>query len=363
MNSLKRIAHVKIPYLPLSETFIYERITKLKKFEGIILTDREMQNLTLFPFPRIYQMKEISDLSRFLQRQDVHLIHAYFGTAGVRMLPYKLETGIPMVTSFHGVDVSARLRNKNYKQLLQKLFKKGDLFFSVSYSMKRKLIKLGCPAEKIKVVKTGIDFRKYNFKPRSKPKTRTIQILSVGRLVPKKGMDLLLLAFAKVHKKHPRTKLVIVGTGQMEKQLKQLRRKLKLQNVVIISGALSHEQVRKQMMKSHIFVLASRTASNGDQEGIPNAIIEAMASGLPVVSTRHSGIPEVVRHHRTGLLAKPDSAADLAKKIESMLKYPNRWKRYTRTAYRVVKKKHDIRKQMRKVQKHYKALLQKMKKT
>ncbi|GAB7386690.1 glycosyltransferase [Bacillaceae bacterium] len=352
---------MKIPYLPLSETFIYERIKNIKGFSGYVLTDRKIRNRHLFPYRPIYHLRRIRNVPRFLRRKKTALIHAYFGRAGIRMLPHKRRAKIPMVTSFHGVDVSARVRNKRYRARLRKLFRHGELFFTVSRRMKRKLIRLGCPARKIRVVKTGIDLKKFPFKYRKPPKRKKLRILSVGRLIPKKGMDDLIRAFAIVHKKYPNTELVIVGDGKKKKKLKKLIRKLGLSQAVKLKGEMTHNEVRKEYRRAHLFCLASKTGPDGDQEGIPNALVEAMASGLPVVATRHSGIPELVIHKKTGLLAEPGNAKDLADKIKKLLKKPHLWRKFAKKARERVKKHHQIHKQVRKAETYYRNLIRRKK--
>ena len=347
------IAHVKDSYLSSSETFIYERLKNIRRFKGYVLTDRKMKNLQKFPYKPIYHMKK-RNVTKLLKKKKTSLIHAYFGSGAIRILPYKKKTKIPLVTSFHGVDVSARLMKKGYKKKLRQVFAQSKIVFAVSDYMKRRLIKLGCPAQKIKVIRTGIDLQKFPFHPKKAPgKKQVIHILSVGRLVEKKGMDVLVRAFAKVHKKFPRTRLTIIGKGKKKSELKKWICRLSLRKVVKLKGERSHSEVQKAMRKADLFVLASRTAKNKDQEGIPNALVEAMATGVPVVATTHSGIPELIQHKKSGLLAREGSVADLAKQMKKMITMKNGWPKMERVARKKVEKVHDIRKQVRKAEKLY----------
>lgn len=357
MNNSKRVvAHVKNTYLNPTETFIYERIKNIRNFKGYILADK-VKYRSQFPFPRIYRLRRISNLPVFLKRNKTSIIHAYFGTTAIRILPYKLKTNIPMITSFHGKDVSSRLRQKSYRRKLRSVFKHSSIVMVVSNKMKKRVIGLNCPARKIRVVKTGIDLRKFPFRLCKPPKNTKITFISIGRLVPKKGMDVLVKAFVKVHRRFPDTRMIIIGDGPLHSKLKRLIRKYGLKSSVRLIGRLSHRGVRKMLRRAHIFVLASKTAKDGDQEGIPNSLVEAMASGLPVISTNHSGIPELVRHNKTGLVAKQGNVKDLAKKMKKMLKNKKRWRKLALAARTYVAREHDIKRQVRKVEHLYKQVV------
>lgn len=358
MNKRKSVvAHVKTTYLNPTETFIYERIRGIKRYKGFVLANK-VKNRKRFPYPRIYRMKHIGNAAKFLKRKKTALIHAYFGTTAVRILPLLRKTDIPLVTSLHGKDVSLKLRDRSYRRKLRSVFRRSAAVLVVSGQMRRRVLRLRCPARKIHVIKTGIDLGKFPFRLRKPPKKGgKIRLLSVGRLVPKKGMDVLVKAFAKVRKKYPDARLTIVGDGPERSRLKKLSRKYGLKRRIRWKGELPHRRVRKQLRKAHIFVLASRTARDGDMEGLPNSIVEAMAAGVPVVSTRHAGIPELVRHGRTGLTARENSVSDLARQIKNMIKRKNRWKRWTRAARAAVAREHDIRRQARKVERIYAGII------
>ncbi|TLS48311.1 glycosyltransferase [Paenibacillus antri] len=347
------VAHVKNTYLNPTETFIYERIKHIKRFKGYILADK-VKYRARFPFPRIYNLRKVGNVPRFLKRKKTAVIHAYFGSTAVRILPYKLKTNIPMITSFHGKDVSKKLREKKYRRKLRSVFRHSALVLTVSHHMKRKLVRLHCPPGKIRVVKTGIDLGKFPFRrPKPPGKGAKATFLSIGRLVPKKGMDILVKAFALVHRKYPNTRLIIVGKGSEASRLKKLVRRRGLKSSVRFEGMLSHRGVRRMLRKAHIFVLASRTAKDGDQEGLPNTLVEAMASGLPVVTTNHSAIPELVRHNKTGYVARQGDTKDLARKMKKMLRTKKKWRAMASKARSVVVREHNIRAQVRKVERLY----------
>ena len=347
------VAHVKTTYLNPTETFIYERIRHVRRYEGYVLADK-VKNRDRFPYPRIYVRNRVGNAAKFLKRRRTALIHAYFGTTAVRILPMLKKTDLPLVVSLHGKDVSVKLRDRAYRKKLRAVFRRSAAVLVVSGRMKRRVLRFRCPPGKIHVVKTGVDLAKFPFRPRTPPRRGgKIRLLSVGRLVPKKGMDVLVKAFAKVRKKYRGARLAIVGDGPERKRLKRLARKYGVRRRIRWKGELSPRGVRKQLRKAHIFVLASRTARDGDMEGLPNSIVEAMAAGVPVVSTNHAGIPEVLRHGRTGLMARENSAKDLARQVVKMIKRQKRWSAWTRAARTLVEREHDIRRQARKTERIY----------
>ncbi|MEY8732736.1 glycosyltransferase [Peribacillus frigoritolerans] len=149
----------------------------------------------------------------------------------------------------------------------------------------------------------GIELDLFPYSNRTLPTVGEIRVLSVGRLVDKKGFVTLIKAFKRIYTKYPNARLHIIGAGEDEKKIKFTIAEYNLKDVVILRGAMDSKRVSDELKEAHIFCLASQTAKNGDIEGIPNALKEAMASGLPVVSTRHAGIPELIEHQRTGYLA------------------------------------------------------------
>lgn len=350
------VAHVKIPYLPGSETFIYELITGVyPNYPGIVVTAKEMKNLERFPFSEVYHFEDFGNLAPFLEEKGVSLIHGHFGVGGTRVLEVKKKTGLPLITSFHGVDAFALPEtNAEYRENLNRLFAEGELFTAVSRFMAKRLIELGCPEHKIRVFHCGIDLAKFQYQPRTLPqKGEPWQILSVGRLKEKKGMSVLVEAFAKVVQEIPDTRLTIVGEGGQRKRLERMIKELGLAGIVTLTGELTHSEVAALMGKAHIFCLASLTAKDGDREGIPVVLMEAMAAGVPVVSTYHSGIPELISDGVNGLLAQEADSGDLAEKLLMLLNWPQLWPDFTAEARSVIEAQFNIEKQVPQLERFY----------
>ena len=355
----KRVAFLRSKYLPPSETFIYEELKNIRKFKPIVFCRKRM-NLRRFPYKPIRKLpKSPKKTARLWRKMKIRLIHARFGTMGVKVMKAKKIAKLPMITSFHGFDLPhPRSNRKTYQRKLRRLFRVGEKFTVPSRHAKRRLIKWGCPAHKIKIMYSGIDMNKFKFSRRSLRKKR-VRIISVGRLHKKKGMEYLIKAFRKVHKSHPSTKLVIIGSGDERLRLKRMVKKYRLKRHVQFKGNLPHRKVAKELRKADIFCLPSVTAKNGNQEGIPNAIKEAMATGLPVVSTRHGGIPELVTNGKEGFLVPERSVKQLSKKLNHLITHPQLRIKMGKKGRKKVERFFNSKKQVRILEALYKSVLKK----
>jgi len=357
---MHRVLVYRRKFLPRSETFIYEQLLGHGQVKPLVLTRQRPFNRKQFPYSPVYVRKRMAGLSPWLRRQRIKCLHARFGPAGLELLPYARKTGIPLITSFHGFDATKRVRgNPRYRRALRRLFHRGKAFTVVSDQMRRRLIRLGCPAKKITLLRSGIDLRKFPMQPPQPVENEAYRLLSVGRLTEKKGMDTLIRAFASVRKKHPRARLIIVGEGEEKRKLRRLIKKYQLGKQVVLKGALPHHVVQRELAKCHLFVIACKTARNGDKEGIPNVLMEAMASGRPVVSTYHSGIPELVRHKETGYLVPERSPAKLGRMLDHVLDSRDEWPEVTARAREKVERNHNIDKQRAKLEELYLRVMKK----
>jgi glycosyltransferase involved in cell wall biosynthesis len=193
---------------------------------------------------------------------------------------------------------------------LRPVWKHADVMLAMSADMRRDLLGLGCPAEKILVHYHGINLARFGYSPRPAA-PESLVILFVGSLGnPKKGVDYILRAFAQVAGQRPQARLRIVGDGQLRPTLEHLAASLGIAGQVTFAGFVPHERLHAELGAAHIFCHPSVTTPTGDKEGIPGTVVEAMASGLPVVTTRHAGIPEMVRDGEDGfVVAERDKAA------------------------------------------------------
>lgn len=357
---MDRVLVYRRKYLQRSETFIYEQLIGHVRVKPVVLTRSKPINRNQFPYSPIYVKKRLGNMTAWLKKKQIKLIHARFGTAGVEMVGIARKAGVPLLTSFHGFDATKQVKSsKPYRRKLRRLFRKGEAFTAVSNHMKQRLIKLGCSGKKITLLRSGIDLHKFPYVPQQLIYNDQFRILSVGRLTEKKGMDTLIRAFAHVRKKYPNARLLIVGEGEEKAKLKRIIRQKKLKGYVKLAGALPHAQVQQELRRCHLFVIGCKTAKNGDQEGIPNVLMEAMATGRPVISTRHSGIPELIKHDQTGFLVPERSPAKLGRMIVKVMREQEKWPVIVAEARQKVVEQHDITKQRRKLEDLYLRLLQK----
>lgn len=259
----------------------------------------------------------------YLSTFDV--IVAHFGYEGARVAATlrHSRTAPPLATIYHGHDVST-VAHDGAMWIYQDLFQSGALHLPVNASFCQTLIDAGAPPERTRVHHVGISPDIFAFSQRDWT-ARPLRILSVARLTEKKGISCAISALERVAKDHPDIdwQYDIVGTGELEDQLHAQAEASPVSGRIRFRGALPHGEVRHLLSTAHIFLLPSVSAANGDTEGVPVSLMEAMASGAIVVSTVHSGIPELIEDGVTGYLAPERDVAALARKLATAATSPD----------------------------------------
>ncbi len=243
-----------------------------------------------------------------------------------------------LVTFFRGADVTNK--NQALSNRYKNLFDCGNCFLPVCEYFSFRLRVLGCPVEKIAVHYSGVDCKKFVFHGRIGSKNK-ICLMSVGRLVEKKGLRYAIEAVAKLVKKYPKIKYIIVGDGKERANLTRLIKKLGVQNNVKLLGWKTQEAIVKLLHESDIFVLPSITTSSGSEEGIANALKEAMLCGVPVISTFHAGTIELIDNDVTGLLVQQRDVMSLVKAIKNLIDHPHKRKAFSRAGRKKVERMFD----------------------
>jgi colanic acid/amylovoran biosynthesis glycosyltransferase len=279
----------------------------------------------------------------FLARAPYDVIHCHFGPNG--MLGIELRdlgvTRAPIVTQFHGYDISSYVRGKG-ENVYRHLFAKGDLFLCVSERIRARIVALGCDERKTRIQHTGVKTKNIPFALRAPEASGAIRLLTVGRLVEKKGIEFGLRAVARLIHDYPQLDYTIVGDGPERDALTTLSHELGLGNHARLVGAKTRETVARLMEGAHILLAPSISARNGDEEGIPVVLMEALASGLPVVSTDHAGIPELVSHGASGLLAPERDPEALADHVKLLITHPSACREMALAGRQTVETQFDV---------------------
>jgi glycosyltransferase involved in cell wall biosynthesis len=252
---------------------------------------------------------------QFLQEHQVQVILGEFLDLCLPWLPLANELGIPFYTHAHGYDVSERLKSPEWRAKYQQLNQASGII-TINQPSRARLIELGIAPEKIAVIHYGVNVPP---QPVTRKKKETVRCLAIGRMVGKKAPILTLDAFRRAAEQCPNLTLDYIGTGPLLPEVKQYIQAFNLGDRVTLHGGQPSELVQKLMQEADIFLQHSMTdPDTGDEEGLPVAILEAMANALPVVSTRHAGIPEAVAEEKTGLLAKEGDSTQMAQNIISL---------------------------------------------
>lgn len=358
--------------LSFSETFIKAQTEALRDFHpqliGLRPTSRAL-HLASAPILLTHDQSPLSKLRRGLFRytgvapqfyrtaQESHpsLLHAHFAPDGAMALPLADKLGVPLIVTLHGYDVTLQdkfhARSKDgaiYLRRREELWRRTSIFLCISEFIRRKAIEAGFPKEKLRVHYIGIDLD--SFVPVDE-KRHAARILFVGRLVEKKGCVYLIQAMQKVKERCPDAELIIIGDGSERRHLETLSRKLQIPCQFL--GPQPSDVIRKQLSQARIFCAPSIVAQSGDTEGLGIVFCEAQAVGTPVVSFASGGIPEVVRHEETGLLAPEKDEDALATCLLRYLTDDSFWKASSEHGKKWVAQRFDLKQQTRKLEEIY----------
>ena len=281
-----------------------------------------------------------------VRRQPYGVLHCQFGPEGPPVLALRQIGALTgkLVTSFRGYDAPPR-PTPDCPGPYGELFKEGDLFLPVSASLAARLVDAGCDPRKIQVLHSGIDLGQLAFAERQPPgEGEPLRVVTIARLVEKKGVAYAIRAVARLREAGRRVTYTVVGEGALRGELERLIGELGVGAHVRLLGWRSHDEVIRLCGSAHLMVAPSVTAANGDQEGIPNAVKEAMALGLPVVATRHSGIPELVEDGVSGLLVPERDVDALADRLAYLIDHGDAWATMARAGRAVVEADFDIEK-------------------
>lgn len=278
----------------------------------------------------------------FLRNRPYDVIHAQFGTLApqaLALLEARATRG-RLVVSFRGADSSRFLEAS--PRMYDRVFARGDLFLPVCEAFRQRLVAAGAPERRIRVLHSGIDLRRFSFQARERADDEPTRLLFVGRFAQKKGVLDLVSAVQRVAASGRDVTLEMVGSGPLLGDVERRIHALGIANRVRLLGDRTRDEVIDAMHASHLLAAPSVTAPDGDQEGIPNVLKEAMATGMPVVSTRHSGVPELVQDGTSGFLVDERDIEGLADRLAFLADAPERWPSLGRAGREAVARDFDI---------------------
>lgn len=361
---------------------IYRQIVGLEAFRPVVLT-RKREEAERFPFddvvvipkPRSHELQrfwskkvrevplqiipsEAARITRTLREQHAQLLHIYFGHIGVLLLPLIKARPVPMIVSFHGADSMVDMEKSAYRSLTQTMLDSVDLVLARSQSIVDRLIMLGCRKNRIRIHRTGIPLGELQFRPRSIPVDGKWHIVQACRLIKKKGLPVTLRAFAAFAGDFPEATLTIAGEGPLLSSLKDLAKELGVKDRVSFPGFLSAIDLHRLYYEAHLFMHPSELAPDGNQEGVPNSMLEAMATGLPVVATTHGGIPEAIEDGVSGILVEERNDHALADAMRKLASDEALYRSIGEAASRAVSAKFEISNQIHTLEGYYREVLE-----
>jgi colanic acid/amylovoran biosynthesis glycosyltransferase len=275
-----------------------------------------------------------------------HIVHAHFGPQG--LLAVKLQdlgainSDARLITTFYGYDVHRYPLNHG-RDVYRPLFDRASLILTLSHRMKDDLAGLGCDPAKLLVHHIGTNPARFGFQPRQSATDGVVRLVSVARHVEKKGLEYAIRAVGSVAGSH-RLTYDIIGDGPLRPAYERLIRELSVENQVRLLGWKTQAEVVEVLGQAHILLAPSVTAADGDQEGTPVALMEAMAMGLPVVSTHHAGIPEIVTDGVNGYLVPERDSEALAERLSHLMRYPETWQTLGTAGRQTVEREFDVNK-------------------
>lgn len=271
------------------------------------------------------------------------IIHCQFGHLSFRGMAFREMNArqAKLITIFRGYDISTFVEKKG-RHIYDKLFKQGDFFLANCDFFRQKAIDLGCNENLIRVHFSGLDCHRFTFKPRYPSPDGIIRIATTGRLVEKKGIEYSIRAVAKQAKINYNLEYNIIGDGELKEEFEQLIKSLEIENIVKLLGWKNEQEIIEILDKSHIFVAPSVTAKDGNQDAPINVLKEAMAMGLPVISTDHGGIPELVEDGVSGFLVPERNVEALAEKLNYLIQHPQQWYEMGKAGRAYVEKYYDL---------------------
>jgi colanic acid/amylovoran biosynthesis glycosyltransferase len=375
------VAHHVFSYLFATCSWIHWQLSNMTRVTPVVLC-HATENLDQFPMKSVFDYSGLLGFQKawlclwkrrrnrvvdiyfewIVRRLGAQVLHAHFGPAGVAMLELKRQTGLPLVTAFYGSDAARLPNDPRWREQYGHLFAEGDLFVAEGNAMRRMLIDLGCPPQKAVVQHLGVPLEHLPFVPRRPDPSGIVKILITATFREKKGIPDALEAIERVRRRYPRLQVTLIGDATHDRDAHEkariLRRLSRLEGTVEWRGLQPYGVFRTALLTHHIFLSPSRIATDGDSEGgAPVTLLEAQATGMPVVSTLHADIPEVVLDGKSGLLSPERDLDRLVENLERAVSTPTLWDAMGAEGRAHVEAQYNIHTQVRILENLYMRLL------
>jgi len=388
------VAHIAGIYFVRSQTFLHFYLSNFLRTQPVCLSlRRSLVNEKEFPFPStdsygypnnivwslsylwkrfslpgvkfiglLVQMshkKQIHWAERILSRRNVQMIHAHFGDIGYQVLPLKKKFNVPLITSFYGYDMVGypNFEWQNWPQRRQVLFNEADKILVEGPFMRKRLIDLGCPADKVTIQHIAIDVDQLPFRLRKAKTNRKVIVIFAGRFMEKKGIVYALQAVREVRKSGRNIEFRIIGSGELTATILNLIREWEMDKYVKILGFLDYQSYLAEMVEADIFLHPSVTTADGDSEGgAPTVILEAQALGMPVISTYHADIPYITVPEESALLVPERDNGAITDALIYLIDHPESWEKMGRVGRSHVHEFHNIKTEIMRLEDMYLAL-------
>lgn len=364
-----RIAHVVDEFCPAASVFRYRIIAGAGAASAVLCDHRT--NESLFPHPHVYtrwasravkswmtlavgepRARRLSrrvarwEWRRFLRRGKPDVLHVQFGHVGTTHLPGLLDCELPLLVTFHGSDINtATFRPKGYLRKMRRLFARADLCHFVSHALQKEAELLDCPTHKSRVLYLGTPIP--DEAVRNSTRIGMTTFACVASLVPCKGHETLLCAFALLVRDVAEARLHLFGDGHLRSRLEWLASRLALEGRVSFHGQLPYDEVQMRLRRDiDVVVLASQQDDTGAREGLPMSLVEGAALGLPLIGTRCGGIPEIVRDGETGVLVEQREPERLANAMLTLARTPVLRRQLGQTGRKLAREHFDIERQL-----------------
>jgi colanic acid/amylovoran biosynthesis glycosyltransferase len=372
-----RVAHFSADFLPYSQTFVYEELIHHQRYQMEAFA-HTLKFPERFPFELVHYLRPTKDVwsglaflrymltghsSLFDERFQTHpfdLVHAQFGPTGAYAMRYAQNFQLPLIVSFGGYDVPLLQTRKRFRPQYwlywlhsKKLIRRIDRFLPVSQDLADKLLQLGAPPDRVQVFHRGVRVPETIAKKGTGQNPDHLRIVMVGRFVEKKGFEFGIRGFAQALKNGLKGELRIAGSGKLRARYDKIIAELGIGERVCFLGSVPHERVEREMEEADVVLIPSVVASDGDTEGIPNVLKEAMARGTVAVGSIHGGIPDIIEHERTGFLVKEKDVDGIAQTLGTAAAHPERRQQIGEAGWEKMKRELDIRVRAEILERHY----------